>query len=600
MPWVTINGEQKKVACGPCIRGHRSTSCNHKDRLLLEVRKPGRPLSSCPHLGGNCGCERLVINYTIPRSSECACPTASSAAPVAEPVVTTAAGINGAAAGGRVQKTKNRKSVSSRNPAVLEKAIKATEDDNQAPKSCCSKNSTPPAADAADSATPPGEEKPTPSPDSSDRPLNVQLEARKEINFTPVTQVNGWNHTNLKTSGSTTVTQVQPSRQSSCCGTKAETPAPLPVSRAPAPQERNGYTMSNPIGQPHYEPNQSYPFFPGRAHPNERFQGPAFSTVTVPGVLGYGTNGNGFANFRPNYAQWTPGLVQGQVSNDFLHECTCGDACACLGCPVHPRNETTMKHVREITDFMVNDPLYSNPPSYSDQRVQYQPVYSDHSRTNGHHANARPAMDQNLFQTLPSDFANSGPSTPYTQDLNGSALWQSAQQRPAVQAQPPSELQHYGFPDHRRLSQYNSSSFSFSSSSHHDSPVPPPPTRTTTTTTSTSADLATSSTAAASDTPVLSPSSFYWQQLELPQCSDFTGACRCGDGCQCVGCLTHGGHDGVALSLGQAAAATVDDGFPQPKMSPKLSSTLHNGHGHGHSGPIDLELSQGRSGHGGG
>ncbi|KAK7606444.1 hypothetical protein JOL62DRAFT_337121 [Phyllosticta paracitricarpa] len=52
---------------GPCIRGHRSTSCNHKDRLLLEVRKPGRPLSSCPHLGGNCSCERLVINYTIPR-----------------------------------------------------------------------------------------------------------------------------------------------------------------------------------------------------------------------------------------------------------------------------------------------------------------------------------------------------------------------------------------------------------------------------------------------------------------------------------------------------------------------------------------------------
>ncbi|KAK8151227.1 hypothetical protein BKA80DRAFT_287015 [Phyllosticta citrichinensis] len=567
MPWVTINGEQKKVACGPCIRGHRSTSCNHKDRLLLEVRKPGRPLSSCPHLGGNCSCERLVINYTIPRSSECACPNGSSAAPVAEPVVTTAAGVNGAA-GGRIQKPKARRSVSSRNPATLEKAIKATEEE---PKSCCSKRSSPStraSSDEQDSPTPSHEDKtifqPKANPET-ERPLNVQLEARKEINFTPVTQVNGWNHTTLKTSGSTTVTQVQPT-QGSCCGSKSEN-TPNPPSHAPVPQprqERYGYTLSNPP-QHQYDPNQSYAFFPTRSHPNERFA-PPFSTVASPGVLGYATSGNGFPTF-PNYAQWTPGVVQGQ--GDLMHECTCGDACACLGCPVHPRNETTMKHVREITDFMVNDPIYSNSSSsYPDQRVQYQPVYTDRARTNGH-GRARPAMEQSMY----SGYGNSGPTTPYSQDLNANSLWNSQRPPAAPPAPASAELQQFGFPDdlQRRPShpvEYNSS---FRYQTGHDSSVP--------TTSFAPTEMVTST---ASDTPVLSPSSFFWQQLELPRCSDFTGACRCGDGCQCVGCLTHGGHDGVAL--GQ----TADQSFQQPaKISPKMTVRPQSG------GSIDLAVSRG-------
>ncbi|KAK2074528.1 hypothetical protein P8C59_008728 [Phyllachora maydis] len=40
-----INGQ--KMACGPCIRGHRSTKCTHaSERVMVPVRKPGRPLSS--------------------------------------------------------------------------------------------------------------------------------------------------------------------------------------------------------------------------------------------------------------------------------------------------------------------------------------------------------------------------------------------------------------------------------------------------------------------------------------------------------------------------------------------------------------------------
>lgn len=46
-------------------------------------------------------------------------------------------------------------------------------------------------------------------------------------------------------------------------------------------------------------------------------------------------------------------------------------------------------------------------------------------------------------------------------------------------------------------------------------------------------------------TPTLSPSSYFWNEMTLPGCSDATGTCQCGDGCACVGCITHGGHNGV-------------------------------------------------------
>ncbi|CUS11299.1 unnamed protein product [Tuber aestivum] len=95
-----------KFSCEPCMRGHRSSKCNHTDRILVKVRKPGRPLSSCPHTlsssspgtfvhsspgaisnggdttaktntygeanGGN-GCSCEVTSVAIPKFTSCAC-----------------------------------------------------------------------------------------------------------------------------------------------------------------------------------------------------------------------------------------------------------------------------------------------------------------------------------------------------------------------------------------------------------------------------------------------------------------------------------------------------------------------------------------------
>ncbi|KAH9836792.1 uncharacterized protein C8Q71DRAFT_59632 [Rhodofomes roseus] len=37
----------QKFACESCIKGHRSSSCQHTDRPLFEIKKKGRPVSQC-------------------------------------------------------------------------------------------------------------------------------------------------------------------------------------------------------------------------------------------------------------------------------------------------------------------------------------------------------------------------------------------------------------------------------------------------------------------------------------------------------------------------------------------------------------------------
>ncbi|KAK4199744.1 hypothetical protein QBC40DRAFT_79340 [Triangularia verruculosa] len=73
--------EGQKMACAPCIRGHRSTKCNHfHERVMVPVRKPGRPLSTCPCPPGKpCVCGGVRV--AIPKKQKCHCPagTADSA-----------------------------------------------------------------------------------------------------------------------------------------------------------------------------------------------------------------------------------------------------------------------------------------------------------------------------------------------------------------------------------------------------------------------------------------------------------------------------------------------------------------------------------------
>ncbi|KAF2087379.1 hypothetical protein K490DRAFT_56986 [Saccharata proteae CBS 121410] len=123
MPWVeTPSGEKKKVACGPCIRGHRSTTCQHKDRVLLEL----------PSSAGQMQLREIRRKlYDTEHTEKGTAPVVDVTAFVAPP----------ANASSGVQKTKHKKSVS-RNPAAIDKAIKAGDEGEnqfqiQAAKPCC-------------------------------------------------------------------------------------------------------------------------------------------------------------------------------------------------------------------------------------------------------------------------------------------------------------------------------------------------------------------------------------------------------------------------------------------------------------------------------
>ncbi|KYK54927.1 hypothetical protein DCS_06888 [Drechmeria coniospora] len=87
-----INGQ--KMACEPCIRGHRSTKCTHaNERLMVPVRKPGRPLSACPHPSAQpCSC--AAVTAAIPRKQKCNC-GGSQPAPVHVKHEEDAAGAGG-------------------------------------------------------------------------------------------------------------------------------------------------------------------------------------------------------------------------------------------------------------------------------------------------------------------------------------------------------------------------------------------------------------------------------------------------------------------------------------------------------------------------
>ncbi|CAJ0648485.1 17516_t:CDS:2 [Entrophospora sp. SA101] len=50
-----------KYACATCIKGHRSTSCQHRDRPLLEIKRKGRPVTQC----NNCRELRKTQNIHI-------------------------------------------------------------------------------------------------------------------------------------------------------------------------------------------------------------------------------------------------------------------------------------------------------------------------------------------------------------------------------------------------------------------------------------------------------------------------------------------------------------------------------------------------------
>ncbi|XP_044719173.1 copper fist DNA binding domain-containing protein [Hirsutella rhossiliensis] len=381
-----INGQ--KMACEPCIRGHRSTKCTHaSERLMVPVRKPGRPLSSCPHPSSRtCSC--AAVTAAIPRKQKCHCGTsqpapsddtasASSSADVSppSPPKTTF----------RVQK-QSSKSAPSRKQSVDLAGLGRMDASqlNILPAyngSVSNGAHMPPMADMSlyglgltpvDSSF---------SPESTMFPIfpyPMQSPMMTPSSAKPMANGHAKSSTNGSISGRTPSTPGGccgggangAQAKASCCSAKTDPHEHRPLADSlPGPgivQQPNGVMMS-PFQAPMAMPNGMYPYFsqptifnyppqfgsflqPLQPEQWKQFMATMSFAQPVPPTA-FGMAGPG--PYRASSAANLPGTPGGTSWTS--HQCSCGDSCQCVGCAAHPYNEATQNYVRSAWSTVTED-----------------------------------------------------------------------------------------------------------------------------------------------------------------------------------------------------------------------------------------------------
>ncbi|KAL4895889.1 hypothetical protein BDV59DRAFT_145681 [Aspergillus ambiguus] len=494
---MPLDEEGAKWSCEPCIRGHRSSKCQHFDRMMMKVPKAGRPLAKCPHPKGSCSCQKLyAFMIRIPKGSTCLCrpvyQVPVEAGESAPSTSTTPVAPSPSPASGKIQKSSKKQIKLA--PENLAKAL----------------DSIPEFGKHEVDNVPSFQPAPFPFQNISPEKPNDGLGSSQNIQMprAPVAQTVHHDDT-VKLEGG------------SCCSHKSQAPAPTP---APAPSQSacckkpeiassNGHMeqLGNAFQDSSYATNLGTSSYVPISTPHwPQFQPAAQSQFMQPALASQTLNG--FSNYMPNYMtqpapetsnNLSPHAVSGSMGyptampqsfpnfiypspgeGDPSHDCHCGDNCQCLGCASHPFNNTTRQHVQEMGLLVALDG--------DDQNLKTFTGYQNGS-----------AGSQPNTTSLEYPFANYDPSI--------SQEPQSMPMRYAEHAASPTNV-HNGY-----------------SSPPSEYTVPK---------------------------QMMEPSQYY--TLEYPVglpagCSDVTGSCQCGNDCTCIGCLTHSGHNGVALEPVSAA-----------------------------------------------
>ncbi|KAJ5833808.1 hypothetical protein N7474_002119 [Penicillium riverlandense] len=494
---MPLDEEGAKWSCEPCIRGHRSSKCQHFDRLMMKVPKAGRPLAKCPHPKGTCSCQKTyavmvripkgkafqslkVVEVSLtPAGSGCLCrplynvpldangepqSTPSTMAPIASPTP------------GKIQKSGRRQSSLQAAPENIAKAFDAM----------------------------PG-------------PVNLKFEndaTNQLFNFASQSDLDSahtsTNH-DISDQASSDATQIangapQPTQQgSACCSRKSQTPAPAPNGSCcgkSATSSADDFALSglpehNNVQHSSWD-NMSYEHFSApqmsswQTSPRGQFMEFGMNeaqpqptsymnghkqNMSTPQSMMYPDQLSGLGISQTAFPMQPQNASNKTVGGESCTECNCGDDCQCLGCSVHPFNNTTRQHVQEMGVIMTFDSGDQTPDGVAS------------------------AYQSSQFP---------GGTTP----LNLSFM----QHTPSMD---PSAQQDYAFEPYSDPSSNLSTGYS--------SPLP--------------ANYPFSQ-------QLMHPSEYY--TLEYPvglpgACSDITGSCQCGSDCSCVGCLTHSGHNGVPL-----------------------------------------------------
>ncbi|KAI0836292.1 hypothetical protein F5Y06DRAFT_106531 [Hypoxylon sp. FL0890] len=361
-----INGQ--KMACQPCIRGHRSTKCTHGngDRMLVPVRKPGRPLSTCPHPPGKtCQCRNLTV--ALPKGGTCRCggsqtnktngtPTLVKAEPSDNPPLSPTK-----QASFRVQKSAPRPPRKQSDASTLQRMdVNSLNFQNGAGDFLAASANTVTSPDWTSFAPPlpNGQQYPTWISDHSTVGSGT---------LTPGTSSSAY-HTPTSSTGDAPTQESPLEGAGSCCSQRVQHPQQLPPQmqlqgqlQAPAQEPPNmmRYTPQVPMGNGSMNGSmmeslsnrvaadqQMYPI-------NHFQQQPLFSDHSAFGTPHFPLQPAQYEQFVAQMAQILPHNQPngGSMGSYTTHVCDCGPDCDCLGCLAHPYNQTTTQYIREAMAF---------------------------------------------------------------------------------------------------------------------------------------------------------------------------------------------------------------------------------------------------------
>ncbi|KAJ6109309.1 hypothetical protein N7486_001543 [Penicillium sp. IBT 16267x] len=327
---MPLDEEGNKWSCEPCVRGHRSSKCMHFERVMARVAKAGRPLSKCPHATGNCGCVKIwYVMVRIPIGSGCLCrplytvPATPNVSDESTPAVTQAA----SPAPAKVQKSARRQSHRHKAQENIAKALETMPD-------------------------------------------NLKLEdgAPKYLAGLPQHQhgLNGNRSPNLNDTPSPP--PVASSSAQSCCGGKSSASvAPNPLTPQQSSQTQPpvlddvglpymGYPWQRPMAPT--QPSRVQPFGmqnpPGPQSYVDNYSPNMSSASYLHSMNRLQISDNSMASFAASQNPYAPAPATTPGGDNCL-DCQCGDECQCLGCATHPFNDTTRRHVQEMSDMMSFD-----------------------------------------------------------------------------------------------------------------------------------------------------------------------------------------------------------------------------------------------------
>ena len=304
---------------------------------------------------------------------------------------------------------------------------------------------------------------------------------------------------------------------SSCCsgggqsGDFAKAQLPASTAATPSPLPAMGY----------FHAPQYSPFIPGQNFQTAPVWYPAGSStinhpLTPQELVWLQQMRAGLLPAPPPPQQTLPMSVMNVVPTEnntdgssWSHNCDCGPDCDCLGCVSHPYNRRTVQYVKELRQFTMSDHSHSScHQSHAQSQSQSQSQVRAQAQApapNGFSARGAPSSD------VPTSQASNSPA-PVT------PLCCHSSSKPA----------------HREFD-----------NSHNAPPSP-------------------DDDAGTSEAGRISPSAFLYVDYPMATCSESESGCKCGEGCTCIGCLSHGGHDGVALC---GDGWSIETAPPQPPSS---------------------------------